>query len=137
MATTELSPFLSTPVPSAVTTSVTGNLPTFRKNDAERDRWQRWIDFYLVEWGRDPVQLADDGVDAPTENVIRAAIVLAQHLMAQGLPAPSNVTPDTSGGIVFERREGDVLEAYHIWDDGEIDYQGYLGTELIERHRLN
>ena len=99
-----------------------------------RQAWEDLIDRKLIEWGRDPDQLADDGVEPPSREVVRLAIAFAKQ--NQNCQPPQRVVPDANGGIVFERRESDIVEVIHIWDDRQIEYQLFRGHDLVERHAL-
>ena len=103
---------------------------------ARRQRWQMVIDRQLIEWGRDPARLADEGVDPPTKETIQRAIRLAEAFRDEGSPSPNSVVLDPNGGIVFERREKDLVEACHLWDDGAVEYQRFEGERLVERRKL-
>lgn len=97
-----------------------------------RKAWKA-LEHKLNDWVRDPSQLNDEAVDAPTEETIRRALSLAQRLRDLGEPPPDSVVPDANAGIVFERREGERVEVYHVWDDGGMEYMRFQGSELIER----
>lgn len=103
---------------------------------AARESWQEAIDRKLIEWGLASTPLEDTGVDRPTKETIQRAIRLAETFRDEGFPAPESVVPDPNGGIVFERREGDVAEVCHVWDDGTTEYQRFEGTRLVERRTL-
>ena len=107
-----------------------------RHEEARREAWQRLIDAKLLQWLRDPSQLEDDGTDAPTPTIVRLSLDLAERFREEGLPAPDSIVPDPNGGIVFERREGDVSEVLHVWDDGLAEYMRFHGTQLAERQPL-
>ena len=106
------------------------------RDDEAREKWQDLIDQKLIEWGRDPSQLADEGVEPPSGETIRIAFEWANRFSKNGLPPPDSVVPDANGGIVFERREKDVSEVLHVWDDGSVEYQRFHGTRLVERQML-
>ena len=109
--------------------------PDYGREDAVREAWQKLIDHRLIEWGRNPSQIEDEGIEPPTGQTIRLAIELAQALRDAGSP-PHSVVPDPNGGIVFERREKDVSEVFHVWDDGTVEYCGFQGARLVERWAL-
>ena len=85
---------------------------------------------------RDPNPLEDEGFEAPTATISRLSLDLAERFCEEGLPAPDSIVPDPNGGVVFERREGDVSEVLHVWDDGSVEYMRFHGTQLAERQPL-
>lgn len=105
--------------------------------EQQRQAWQDVIDHKLIEWGRNPQQLEDDGVVSPCNDVVRLAIWLSRDMQQRGFPPPSSVVPDANGGIVFEHRQGRVAEIFHIWEDGAVEYQLFDGTQLVERQLLS
>jgi len=139
MTTTKPRPFMSPSINDAVQTNNDADSPATRDVEREREyreRWQELIDHKLIEWGCDPGQFDDEGVEPPSGEIISLAIGLCEQSKAQGLPTPDSVVPDPNGGIVFERREGDVSEIFHVWDDRTIEYQRLDGTRLDERRTL-
>ena len=109
--------------------------------DAERDEtfrgtWQDLIDHPLIDWGCDPGQFDDEGIEPPSREVVRRAICLAQEMRDQGFAPPDSIVADPSGGLVFERRDGNVSEVVYVWDDGSVEYQRFDGTRLVERRPL-
>ncbi len=136
MAATKPMPFISPSIVEAVQTNIDAEAPTTRdseRDDESREKWQELIDRKLIEWGRDPSQFDDEGVEPPSREIIRLAIALAEQFRDDGLTPPDSVVPDANGGIVFERRENDVSEVFHVWDDGTVEYQRFHGTRLVER----
>lgn len=101
-----------------------------------QEAWQRFIDHTLIEWGRNPGQLEDEGIDPPSKETIQRAIHLAQDCKKQGLPPPDSVVPDPNGGIVFERRKKSLSEVLHLWEDGSVEYQRFMGHRLVERRAI-
>lgn len=139
MQATESYSSISRPVPDAVNTRSDMESSAKRSNnlgEAMRARWQAIIDRQLIEWGRDPSQFDDEGVEPPARETIQLAINLAQALSDARIPPPDSVILDPNGGIVFERREHDVSEVFHVWDDGAVEYQRFRGTQLVERWNL-
>lgn len=115
--------------PSGADTSLT--IPTKAKGSAEN--WERSVHQVLMDWTSRPELVADEGIDPPTTQVLQKAVQLARQLQTLDAPAPDSLTPDPNGGIVFAWRENDVLEEYHIWDDGAVEYRKFLGSRLVER----
>jgi len=137
MATAKANPLVSRPLRNAVATDVDTQSPvTGASETATQKKWQQMIDYRLLEWGRDPNQLADDGVEPPTGETILRAIRLAEELRNAGLAAPDSILPDPNGGILFECRNGDLVEVYHVWDDGTTEYHCFHGTQLIIRRTV-
>ena len=130
--------FLSA-MPGSLATNAGAELPTVRDKDqveAVRHAWQHWIDYRLIEWGSNPSQFADEGVEPLSSETIGRAIELARTYQSQGIPAPDSIVPDANGGIVFERREQDIVEVLHVWSDGTREYLRFQGTRLVERRPL-
>ena len=124
---------------ASVRTNVGAATPTSRggsRDPANREAWQHLIDYRLIEWGWNTGQFEDEGIEPPTRDTVQLAIAVAEKLRDAGLSAPNSVVPDANGGIVFERREKEVIEVFHVWDDGTIEYQYFRGTRLIERRPL-
>jgi len=139
MPTTKSSPFMSEPLIHSVGTNVdrpTSSSSGISPVTANHERWDRLIDDQLIEWGSDTDRFEDEGIDSPTPETIQRAIMAATKFRDAGYVAPDSVVPDASGGIVFERRENDVSEVIHVWDDGAIEYQRFNGTQLIHRRPL-
>lgn len=134
MLATEASPFISAPVRETFPTGAYPDSPVTRTREEEnRAKWQAIIDYKLIEWGCSPGQLEDDGIEVPTGDNILRAIRAAEVYRDKGVSAPDTVVPDGNGGIVLERREEDVVEVLHLWDDGNLEYRRFQGTRLVER----
>jgi hypothetical protein len=88
-----------------------------------RDDWQELIDYKLIEWGRDPDQLAEHELIPPTTRAVQRAIQIAKELQARKALPPMRVVPDGDGGIVMERWCGPWSVSI------EIDHHGV--TELV------
>ena len=135
----EPSALLSPPVVNAVTSRTdTASQMTrdYGREDERRQQWQDLIDHKLIEWGCDPNQFAEDGVEPLTAVAIQRAIELATVLRDSGETPLFSVVPDVNGGIVFEYREGDAAYVFHVWEDGRVECCVFQGTSLIERWPL-
>ena len=130
--------FLSGAADSAPHNEDSASLTIRDENQAARHRqaWQRLMDYQLIEWGLNPTQIEDEGVEPPSLETIGRAYQLAKSYQARGYPPPDSVVPDGNGGIAFERREREVVEVLYVWGDGETEYQQFQGTRLIERRPL-
>jgi hypothetical protein len=104
--------------------------------DDQREAWQQVIDRKLIDWGCHPEQMEDEGIDPPSRETISRAIRLVEAYRDQGCPAPDSVVLDPNGGIVFERREQDISEVLHLWEDGATEYLLFRGTQLVQRRIL-
>lgn len=120
MSVFEASGTLSRELIDAVTTAGASE-QSLASSEANREGWQRLIDDYLIEWGRDPSQLADEDLIPPSEDMIRYASRIAIALRNAGWPPPLRVVPDGEGGITFERRTGDVFESLEILANETIE----------------
>lgn len=100
------------------------------------DDWGRIIDNKLIEWGRDPSRLDEEGTVAPTKQTIQFAIALASWLRNQGFPAPTRVVPDAHGGIVFEVQEQNLEETLRLSADLGLEYCAFDNGRLVHRQEL-
>lgn len=114
-----------------VTTSVDESPATNEPPAAWRQRWQGHIDHSLIEWGWDPSLVEDDGIDAPSRDVLSVAIRFAQEMMRSGEAPPTRVVPDPNGGIVFEREGDRSLESIRISAEG-LEYCRFENARLVE-----
>lgn len=135
--TIEQRPLISPPVRTAVATSADRVLPATGDTTTQwRESWQHFIDTKLLEWLREPEQLADEGVDAPSPRIVRLATDYAEKFRDEGCPPPASIVPDANGGVVFERRQNGDSEVVHFWDDGIIELLLFCGSRLIWRREL-
>ena len=101
------------------------------------DAWQEVIDQKLIEWGRDPAQLAEDDLIPPTRESVRQANRIALAFRDTRVAPTDAVVPDGDGGIAFERWEGDLSETLEISDAGEIEYVQLRSGHVAERHLIS
>ncbi len=134
MPATKQSPVISAPLANAVPTGADTGSPVTRKADpAAREKWQEIIDYILIEWGCDPGQFEDEGIEPPSRRTIQLAINVARSLREAGLAPPIRVVPDAHGGIVFERQEKEVFETFRISADGSLESCLFQNTRLVHR----
>lgn len=126
--------------PAVVGTRADSEPPGQRYDESARPRfreaWNGMIDKKLIEWGLHPEEIADEGVDPPTREILQQCIKLASKWRDEDLPPPDSVVPDANGGVVLERCAGHFSEVLHFWDDGTIEYQRFRGAKLVERRPL-
>ena len=101
-----------------------------------RDAWQAVIDKRLVEWGRDPSGLEDDGITPPSPEAVYQAGQLALTWRDEGVAHPLRVAPTGDGGIVFERWEGGLFQSIEIQANGTIELATFRNSRLLSRRRL-
>jgi hypothetical protein len=103
-----------------------------------RDGWDRIIDRYLIEWGRDPSSLQEDGMTAPTPEILALAIRVARDLQRQDPPAPAplRVVLDGEGGVSFERRDNSWLLTLNVLADRTIEWAAFKDCRLQGKHRI-
>ncbi|NUQ66298.1 MAG: hypothetical protein HUU20_27875 [Pirellulales bacterium] len=70
-------------------------------SDAQRAAWQEWIAAQLSVWARDPQQLGDDGIEAPSGAMVRFAGDVAAVLRGRNIEPPDRIVPD--GHVVVVR----------------------------------
>ncbi len=139
MTTAEANQLLSDPVRRLRSTGVASDSELESRQQTllqRREAWQGCIDDHLLEWGRDPSFLEDDGFEPPTGVSVRQAIRVAQEAAANGLPSPLRVLPDGEGGIVFERRQGTTFETISIDADGAVVLAAYRDCKLLGRQQV-
>ena len=95
--------------------------------------WQSLIDDKLIDWGQNPGQFDEAGIEPPSRQVIVRAIEVAQQFSRARRPAPDRVVPDAHGGIVFERQEQKVFETIRIPADDQIEYSLFVDSRLMDR----
>ena len=103
---------------------------------AAASEWQEIIDRQLVEWGRDPDALADEGIEPPSSATIRLARRVAQATRDAGAPPPSRVVIDGAGGIAFERLDSGIYETLLVRKDGSVEALAFRGAALLSRNRI-
>src|SRR5205085_2923059 len=95
--------------------------------------WDRIIDNKLIEWGRDPSQLDEEGTITPSKGTIQFAIAVARFLRNSGFSTPTRVVPDAHGGIVFEANDGNVFETIRLSENLSFDYCVFQDCRLVAR----
>ena len=98
--------------------------------------WQAVVSGRLAEWERNPRQLEDDGIVAPSRETIQRAADIARELCALGLAAPQRVAATGDGGIVFARQEGAFFSNIEVMGDGSAELTVYRDSRLVSRQRL-
>jgi len=109
-----------------------------RREQMERNRrgWDGFIDRCLVEWGRDPGALADEGFAPPNLKAIDLACAIALALKDEGLAPPTRIVPDGEGGLCFEHVDGDWFVSLNIYADLTVELLDFNDCRLLTRRRL-
>lgn len=90
----------------------------------------------LLEWREDPDVLSDEDIVPPSRGILETAYHLALRMRDCRAPGPLRVVPDGEGGVVFERREGDVFETMNVEANGRIEMLTYYASQLTSRNLL-
>lgn len=125
-------------VTSAQRTGVAADesLASVAMRDRDREGWQHAIDTCLIEWGRNPSAVQDEGIQPPTANSLSRACELATAMRNAAEPRPLRVVPDGEGGVVFERRAGELFERLEVDSDGKIEYAILKNFQLVYRGQI-
>lgn len=109
-----------------------------RAGDRERNRaaWQDLVNNTLIEWGRDPDQFDEEGIQPPAKETIRRAIRFAGLLDKADLTVPTRIVPDVRGGIVFEYPGNDAFVSFHIQLGRDIELRIFKNHQLIGRETI-
>lgn len=105
-------------------------------SQGERERWQEVLDQRLIEWGRNPEFLQDDGLKAPSSEVIAQACQFASFGRDHGVSPPQRVVPDGSGGISFEWQEKPFFLTVEIHANGDMEQLFFENSKLVRRKKL-
>lgn len=98
-----------------------------------RDAWNNAIDT-LIEWGRDPSSLEDDGIDAPTGRAVSRACQIAKDLQSLDFPAPTRVVPTGNGGVALQLERNDSLVSFEVDAEANVEFLAFEGCHLLIRH---
>lgn len=102
------------------------------RTEGYRDAWNSFVN-QLIGWGTCPHELEDDGIEAPSVQVIQTACELAMAMRDESLVPPDHILTNGNGGIVFERKTGTTLKTIEIEPDGSIDLTIYKNGRLDSR----
>lgn len=111
-------------------------MPPFR-GDHKKETWGNLIDNTLIEWGRDPSVLEDDGVAPPSVETIQRACEIAMILCNRNFPAPTRIVPTGDGGIAFEVDAGGDFVSVEIASEGTVEYFRFSASKLVERYEVS
>lgn len=130
---------LSKPIYHLVDTGTARNEALARERLDQKDlreAWDRIIDSYLIEWGRNPEAFDTEEIIPPSESVIHRACILAQQMRDAGLPPPLRVVPDGDGGVSFERQTGQRFESLDLSSEGTIELVTFEDCRIVSRISL-
>jgi len=133
MTTANVDTGLAGPVVSQIQTNAASDAELTSAEYPESSLWDRVIFSQLVEWGKDPDALADDGLVPPSEAIIHLACTWAMKFRDQGAPGPLRVVPDGEGGICFERRAEPYFQTLNIRQDGTVEMLTFKDCQLQSR----
>ena len=91
------------------------------QNKDAHGAWNWIIDVFLVEWGKNPESVADDGIVPPSREVIGKACELASRPRDALVPPPLRVVPDGEGGVAFECRTPSCFQSLYVRHDNTVE----------------
>ncbi len=97
-----------------------------------RERWRPYLNT-LRSWANCRDDLADDYVEAPSEEAIDGALLVGRWMRDRGSEAPLRIVPTVDGGVAFEHRAGPQLRRTEIGPDGAAEFIVFFDARLIER----
>lgn len=109
--------------------SVPYRLALIEAEQARREGWRRIIDEVLIEWGRSPERIEDDGIDAPTAAAMAGASRVACRMRDDKMPLPSNVAPVGDGGIALQYEFPEGFLTIEIDTDGAVELRVFRDGE--------
>lgn len=98
--------------------------------------WRMIIEATLTKWIRDPQQLEDDGLKAPTAEIISLASEFARFCAGHTVDPPLRIVPDGSGGIAFEWKLGAHFAAVELHADGRMEMMHFHDSVLQSRESI-
>jgi hypothetical protein len=98
--------------------------------------WGKVIDDYLIEWGKDPSILADEGLVPPSKEIIHLACQWAKDRCESGWSPPVRVVPDGEGGICFENQVRSCFQSLNIRADRTVELLTFEDCRLVAREKL-
>ena len=101
-----------------------------------RERWRPYLN-RLRSWLNSPDDLADDYVEAPSEQAIESAFLIANWMIYQGDPVPLRIVPTVDGGVAFEHRSDVQLQRTEVGPDGAAEFIVFVDARLVERGEID
>ena len=101
-----------------------------------QSQWEKLIRGTLLEWSRDPAQLEDEDIIAPTPEVIERAKIRAWKWLHEGCPPPSRIVPNGEAGISFMLYQGSLTQEIEFDEDGSIELRTFRDSRLVSREPL-
>jgi hypothetical protein len=98
--------------------------------------WQEVFE-QLAAWARDPDQLSDEDIEAPSGRMIQLAMDSAAVMRDRNAEAPDRVVPNGDGGIVFRWRSHEFTWSLELDADGSMETSLMEEDKLVCRHSLH
>ena len=102
-------------------------------DQARREGWRSIVDHVLIEWGRHPESIEDDGIEPPTGAAVAGASEVACRLRDEGMPLPVNVAPTGDGGIAFQYELSDLFVTIEVDVAGDVELRIFHDGRVIRR----
>lgn len=81
-------------------------------------KWNEIYDGLILLWKNTPNRAQSDH-EEPTRAAIQSALQIVLELKSRyPMLPPTGMMPDGSGGIILERRDGNILRSFTFYSDG-------------------
>lgn len=98
--------------------------------------WQELI-VQLSAWARDPQQLSDEDIEAPSGRMLQLAMDVAAVMRDRNVEAPDRMVPNGDGGMVFRWRSREFTWSLELDVDGSMETSLMEENKLVSRHCLH
>lgn len=100
------------------------------------ERWDAIVDRPLIEWGRNPSFIDEDGLVFPSRESCSSACKLVIDMKNHGCSLPTGVIPDGEGGIVIEYKKDPLYQCIEIDDLGQGILFTFMNCKLLSQEPI-
>ena len=121
------------------TTAATENsfAEPYRQKEEWSRNWKSIIDNTLIDWGRSPNQIDEDGYESPSPDAVQKACEFARiYGVNNSLQNPLRTIQNGNAGIVFEWSLGPDFISLEFNEKGIGEFVHFRNALFVERIRL-